>query len=216
MNKQFINLLAACAKRNEDVNTAWKKAIGYAVNKAYRERNVEYVNAALAAAPLKLRPLVASAMRKLGVNVVKGEAGAYVSDGVRDVSKQDEVQQRIKDGDIADVLDAQAVAKPKKEKELTGTAAERVSAAVTRMIKRLRDEDPDAAAVLNDIWTARSPETRDSLRMSDGAVLSLTEEEREAVVLFVTARRVDAMGVDAQPAALPVVRHERTRVAMGG
>lgn len=194
MEKQFVNLLQAIRTKSGGLNDTFKKAIAEAVRKAYRARELEYANALLEATPFKLRPMVASAMRKLGLEVNK-DGHVYTTVAVRDPSKQAAIFEKLANGEIADIVDqTEPAPRERKEKVLEGTPAQRAGQHVANTIKRLKQSDPDAAAALNAIWCARAPsEPGACVRDEQGnsVVAGLTERELADVVAFITMQRME-------------------------
>lgn len=204
MEKQFQTLLAATLSRTEDLNTAWMKVIGYAVRKAYATKSVTYVQAALDGAVAGVRPAVASAIRKLGVDVNKGERGAYHAVGVRDYSKQADVFNKITAGDIAPVIaTADKLPKPKKDVSELGTPQERATKVLTAFVKRQKEADPEAGAIINDIIARKAPDDGRAVLRTKEMQLDLTDAEAAAVADYVTMMRMQAATARAATEAVP-------------
>lgn len=209
MEKHFIDLIASASAKVEGVNAAWKKVIAYAVNKAYGANDVTYTQYALDAAVKGVRPGVASAFRKLGLVVGRLEHGQYKAEGVRSMKAKREVLERVKAGDIPDVV-AMADPLPKAKKERTeaeklAMANEDAQKAIERMLARLKAENPAAFAVANERVTRSTPVevpvervvekfSPNVLCIGDSEeVMELTAEEVAAAVGAVLAMRTGAL-----------------------
>lgn len=161
MEKHFIDLIASASAKVEGVNAAWKKAIAYAVNKAYGANDTTYAQYALDAAVKGVRPGVASAFRKLGLVISRLEHGQYKAESVRSMKAKREVLERVKAGDIPDVVAmADPLPKVKKERseaEKLAAANDDAQKAIERMLARLKAENPAAFAIANERVTRSTP-----------------------------------------------------------
>lgn len=207
MEKQFITLLNATMARAEGLNAAWHKVIGYAVKKAHsdRENGLQYVQAALDAAPAGIRKAVASAFRQLNLNISALQRGQFRAEGVRNPKAQEKVFDRVKAGDIPDVV-SMVDKLPKAKKEDTRAAADVAQDVIDRALARLKRDNPDAAAIFNDRMAGKvvTVETvvekvvekfeANVICVGDAEdILHCSREEIDAVVEFIMARRMGAL-----------------------
>lgn len=189
MEKQFQILLAATHNRACDLNAAWHKVIAYAVRKAHsdKENGLAYVQAALDAATAGVRKQVASAFRQLNINVSALERGQFRAEGVRNPKAQEKTFERIKAGDIPDVV-AMSDRLPREKKADKRDAAEVAQDAIDRTLARLKRDNPDAAAIFNDKIAAAAPKC--ALFSTEGTRIDLTPDEYDAAIKAVMAGRI--------------------------
>jgi hypothetical protein len=189
MEKQFQTLLAATHNRACDLNAAWHKVIAYAVKKAHsdKESGLAYVQAALDAAPAGIRKNVASAFRQLNINISALERGQFRAEGVRNPKAQEKTFERIKAGDIPDVV-AMADRVPREKKADNRSPMEVAQDAIDRLLARLKKDNPDAAAVLNDKLAAPTPKC--AMFSADGTRIDLTPDEYDAAIKTIMASRI--------------------------
>ena len=78
------------------------------------------------------------------------------------------------------------IGKEIKAKELKGLAKDRAQKKMESVIKALRKDDPDAAAIVNDAWTKVDND-------ANTAFYDLSAEEEEFLIQTLMQRRMEAM-----------------------
>lgn len=77
----------------------------------------------------------------------------YTVNGVKNPKLQSKAIEASK---VTDVLQtAHVVKQAPKAKELTGTVGERATSYMVKLLKRIREADPETAAFINDVWSQK-------------------------------------------------------------
>lgn len=102
--------------------------------------------------PKYVQKSVAQWFKRFGLDVIAPAAGQarYTVTGVLDQKRQAKVFEAIKDAPVMVV--EHTVVKERKPKELKGTAEERAHKAMQSVLARMKETDPEACALLNDVY----------------------------------------------------------------
>lgn len=102
--------------------------------------------------PKYVQKSVAQWFKRFGLDVIAPAAGQarYTVTGVLDQKRQAKVFEAIKDAPVMVV--EHTVVKERKPKELKGTVEERAHKAMQSVLARMKETDPEACALLNDVY----------------------------------------------------------------
>lgn len=97
----------------------------------------------------------ASWLRARGIDITNPPIGSarFTVNGVKNPKRQSKAIEEAKTSPV--LVSDHKVHQAKKEKVLTGLAAERGQDAIIKLLKALRKTDPDAAAYVNDVWATK-------------------------------------------------------------
>lgn len=104
------------------------------------------------------RAPLASWFRAMGLVIEQPaiNSARFTVQGVKDQKNQRKAIELAKDKPV--MVSEHQVKREKKPVELKGTEGERAQKAIEKLIAKLRKDDPDAAAYLNDVWTVKVDE----------------------------------------------------------
>jgi hypothetical protein len=162
-----------------------------AVQKAYSADNSAYAEYALNAIPKYLKKPFAVWLKRAGLNVFEPAAGMklYSVQGVVDKSRQAKVLEQIKSRLVIEIV-AKDV-KERKAVELKDTPEIRADKAITSLLARMSDKDPEAKAIINNRVTTAKPVTSRVLYDVDGTAVSLSVEEVSYLMGALTLMRAE-------------------------
>lgn len=187
LTKKELELVALLSSSTTMAFGVMNDACRRAVRKAYSDPddNGEFAREVFAAVKDVFKSGVARFFRRHGLNVtldgtrhIKSTIG-----GVLDRSKQNDVFAKL-DADVAVQGEVKGRA-PRARKELEGFAADRLKKWLNSSIKRMKEHDPDAALLLNEMVQTGDVKTR----LAPLAELQLTDAEIRAMVDFAKMMR---------------------------
>ena len=178
ISKAFIDGVLSIAKRGAELAEKLQSLGGEAVKAAYSNKDTEKAQFILDNIPQYMRKPLASWFKRAGVDVFDPVSGSarYLVQGVIDAKRQSKAFEFIEKTPVL-VVEAQ-IKQPKKDKPLEGTPEDRAAKAVGSLISRLREKDPETAALINDQWTAN---INQALVSPKGEVRHLTADEYEVL-----------------------------------
>ena len=197
-NKTFDKLHAALVT-SKAPEQALQAAI-HAVKAIYSGNDPEMALALLNDTPQYMREKFASWLASYGAVVgrpIGGSSEYRIGDAaglVKDARKQSKVFAELADlSKVRPVLvEELKAAKVKKPVELKGEAEDRAVKAVTATIARIKKDDPDTAALINDAWAKRNAVSPEFGLVVDNTLTTITADEAAQLAAALAAIRAQA------------------------
>lgn len=176
MSKAFHDGVMSIAAKGAALAEKLQGLGAEAVRAAYANADCEKAQFMLDNLPQYMRKPLASWLRRAGLNILFPVTGSARFDvqGVLDQKRQSKAFEFVEKTPVL-VIEAE-IKQPKKEKPLEGTPEDRASKAVAAIVSRLREKDPETAALINEAW-AGSPKL--CLINAQGGIRYLTPEDYE-------------------------------------
>jgi hypothetical protein len=152
LTKKFIEQVASFSRAASD-NAAKAHLLGVdAVKTAYAGQELDKAQFLMDNVPQYMRKPFAAWFKRAGLDVAPPDAGSarFVVLQVIDRKRQSKVFAWVEANPVFAVT--HEVVQEKKAKELKGTPDERAQKAMSSLITRLKEVDPDTAAIINNVW----------------------------------------------------------------
>lgn len=190
MSKSFTDGVLSIAAKGAALAEKLQSLGAEAVKSAYSNQDIERAQFMLDNIPQYMRAPLANWFKRAGLNIISPTVGSarYMVQGVLDQKRQSKAFEFVAKTPVL-VIEAQ-IKQPKKEKPLEGTAADRAAKAVGALVSRLREKDPETAALINEAWVGTP---KQCLVASDGQVRYLTDDEYDVLRTTLIKREMIAI-----------------------
>lgn len=189
LTNKFIEQVSSLSARGVELSTKAHAVGQYAVKAAYANGDLDPSQYLMDNLPKYMQNAMFSWLKRAGLDIAKPEAGSarYTVIQVIDQKRQAKAFQFIESTPV--LATEHIVTKDKTVKPLEGTVAERLQKAVHSMVSRLKERDPETAALLNDIYASENQSFKSCLFHEDGAYEILDQAELEVVRGVLNMRR---------------------------
>lgn len=190
LTKKFIEQVASFSRSAAD-NAAKAQTLGIdAVKTAYAGQELDKAQFLMDNVPQYMRKPFAAWFKRAGLDVAPPDAGSarFVVLQVIDRKRQSKVFAWVEANPVFEVT--HEVVQEKKAKELKGTPDERAQKAMSSLITRLKESDPDTAAIINDVWATEYKAPTNSIFDDKGNEIALSPYECQMALREIVAKRL--------------------------
>jgi hypothetical protein len=188
LTKKFIEQVASFSRSAAD-NAAKAHTLGTdAVKSAYANQELDKAQFLMDNVPQYMRKPFAAWFKRAGLDVAPPDTGSarFVVLQVIDRKRQSKAFAWIEANPVFAVT--HEVVQEKKAKELKGTADERAQKAMSSLITRLKEVDPDTAAIINDVWAKEYKAYSNMLFDGQGNQVYLNAEDTSDIMTMLIKR----------------------------
>jgi hypothetical protein len=190
LTKKFIEQVMSFSRSATD-NANKAHILGVdAVKSAYANQELDKAQFLLDNVPQYMRRPFSAWFKRAGLDIAPPETGAarFVVLQVIDRKRQSKVFAWIEVNPVFAVT--HEVVQEKKVKELKGTPDERAQKAMTSLITRLKESDPDAAAIINNVWATEYKAPTNVIYDDKGNEIALSPYECQMALREIIAKRL--------------------------
>jgi hypothetical protein len=190
LTKKFIEQVASFSRSAAD-NAAKAQTLGIdAVKSAYANQELDKAQFLMDNVPQYMRKPFCAWFKRAGLDVAPPDAGSarFVVLQVIDRKRQSKVFAWIEANPVFAVT--HEVVQEKKAKELKGTPDERAQKAMSSMLGRLKESDPDAAAIINEVWATEYKAPANVIYDDKGNEIALSPYECQMALREIVAKRL--------------------------
>jgi hypothetical protein len=190
LTKKFIEQVASFSRAASD-NAAKAHTLGIdAVKSAYANQELDKAQFLMDNVPQYMRKPFCAWFKRAGLDVAPPDAGSarFVVLQVIDRKRQSKAFAWVDANPVLTVT--HEVVQEKKAKELKGTPDERAQKAMASLITRLKESDPDTAAIINDVWASEYMAPTNSIFDDKGNEIALSPYECQMALREIVAKRL--------------------------
>lgn len=190
LTKKFIEQVASFSRSAAD-NAAKAHTLGIdAVKSAYANQELDKAQFLMDNVPQYMRKPFAAWFKRAGLDVAPPDTGSarFVVLQVIDRKRQSKAFAWVDANPVFAVT--HEVVQEKKAKELKGTPDERAQKAMSSMLGRLKESDPDAAAIINEVWATEYKAPANVIYDDKGNEIALSPYECQMALREIVAKRL--------------------------
>lgn len=190
ISQKFMDQVVSLSKRGTELAAKVQDLAVESIKAAYANADNDKAQFLIDNVPKYMQKSIAQWFKRFGLDVLNPSAGQarYMVTGVIDQKRQAKVFESAPNTPVMVV--EHTIAKERKPKELQGTAEDRAHKAMQSVISRMKETDPEACALLNDMYATMHYTS--VLFDAQGHKIDLYDDEVKWAVEKLTERRLTA------------------------